>query len=87
MIILSIVATIGMGIYLDGYVIHPPAHYTGICPPPAHISNNGQNCTIPQVSEVTSGTVTKETTIQVPAGTVIVPNGTSTKTVTTTVTG
>lgn len=76
------IGMIGMGIYVDGYVIHPPAKFTGICPPPAHISNNGQNCTIPEVSEVTSGTVTKETTIQVPAGTVIVPGQTTTVTVT-----
>lgn len=82
LIILAIFGTIGFGIYLDGYVIHPPKQYSGICPPPAIISHNGGTCTISQVQIVTSGTVTKATTIQLPAGQIIQTQTTVTKTVT-----
>jgi hypothetical protein len=69
MILLAIFGTVGFGIYLDGYVIHPPAQYTGICAPPAAITRGG--CYITQVEVVTvSGTAT-QTTIQIPAGTIL----------------
>ena len=76
LIILAILATFGLGIYIDGYVIHPPKQFDGICPPPASI--HGQSCTISQVQIVTSGTTTKATTIQVPAGTIITNTATTT---------
>jgi hypothetical protein len=82
LIIVSILAAVGIGIYIDGYAIHPPSQYTGICPPPAQI--HGQSCTYSQVEVVTSGTVTKETTIQIPAGTIINAQTTTTTTVTVT---
>ena len=69
MIIVAIFSTIGIGIYIDGYVIHPPAQYTGLCPPPAQIQSGG--CFITQVEVVTvSGTQT-QTTIRLPAGTIL----------------
>jgi hypothetical protein len=84
MILIAILGTFGFGIYVDGYVIHPPAVFQGTCPPPAHISNNGQTCTIGQVVTVTQGSSTQVTTIQVPAGTVLTQTVTTvTKTVTT----
>ena len=82
MILVAIIGAVGFGIYVDGYVIHPPKQYSGICPPPAVISHNGQVCTISQVQIVTSGTVTKATTIQIPAGQIIQTQTTVTKTVT-----
>lgn len=48
---------IGFGIYFDGYVLHPPRQYTGICTPPAEIK--GPNCVLVQTQAVTvSGSVT-----------------------------
>jgi hypothetical protein len=71
--LLVLLAAIGTGIYLDGYAIHPPAQYTGVCPPPAQIKASG--CFITQTIQVTvSGTVT-QTTAQIPAGTILT-NGT-----------
>lgn len=63
----------GIGIYLDGYVIHPPQQFTGICPPPNDVIR-GDGCYSEQVVTVTQGTVTKVSTIYVPAGHVL--NGT-----------
>ena len=71
--LLVLLAVIGAGIYIDGYVIHPPAQYTGLCPPPAQIKANG--CFTIQIETVTiSGTATI-TTVQVPSGQILV-NGT-----------
>jgi hypothetical protein len=74
LIIIAVFGTIGFGIYLDGYVIHPPAQYTGVCPPPARIEKGG--CYLTEVEQVTvSGTQTV-TTVQIPSGTVLLSNGT-----------
>lgn len=78
MILLTILGTLGIGIYIDGYVLHPPAQFNGICPPPARISNNGQSCTISQIATITQGSTTQVTTIQIPAGTVITQTQTMT---------
>ena len=75
MVIIAVFSTIGVGIYVDGYVIHPPAQYTGVCPPPAQITGGG--CFLFQVQQITvSGTQTV-TTVRIPAGTVLLPNGTA----------
>ena len=63
-----LLAMLGFGVYIDGYAIHPPAQFTGICPPPAHIARGG--CWDILVQEVTIGTTTTVTTISVPAGTI-----------------
>lgn len=71
--LLVLLASVGTGIYIDGYVIHPPAHYTGLCPPPAQIK--GGNCIQIIITQVTvSGTVTRQTqTVQ--AGQIINATG------------
>lgn len=69
LVLLVLVASIGVGIYADGYIIHPPKQYTGICPPPAQI--RGGNCVVITVEVVTQGTSTVTRTITSPAGTVL----------------
>ena len=71
--LLVLLASLGIGIYIDGYAIHPPAQYTGLCPRPATIRSG--NCVQIIISQITvSGTVTQSTqTIQ--AGQVLI-NGT-----------
>jgi hypothetical protein len=75
-IILAVLATIGTGIYIDGYVIHPPAQYTGVCAPPAQIS--GKGCYITEIQQIeVSGTATV-TTISISTGYIVLPgNGTA----------
>jgi hypothetical protein len=84
MIFVSLLAAIGLGIYVDGYIIHPPQQFTGVCPTPAHISGNGGHCTNTEIDTTTVGTVIKTTTVQVPAGTILIPNATATVTKTVT---
>lgn len=86
LIIVGLLSMLGFGIYLDGYVLHPPAHYTGICAPPDTISGNGQRCTYSQIETITQGSTTKTVIVQVPAGQVLLPNSNTTTTVTKTVT-
>lgn len=55
-----LLAALGFGIYVDGYVIHPPAQYTGLCGPPAQITKG--NCIEITTEVVTvAGTVTTVT--------------------------
>jgi hypothetical protein len=75
MVIISLLASIGIGIYLDGYVIHPPAQYTGICASPAHIV--GPSCETSVSEVVTVGSTTETKVVQQPAGIVLLPNGTA----------
>lgn len=75
MVLLSILATVGFGIYVDGYVIHPPAQYTGICPAPARITGN--QCLLTEIETVNQGTTTTVTTVQIPAGTIQYSTGTT----------
>ena len=52
-----LVSAIGVGIYTDGYGIHPPTQYQGHCPAPATIRNS--NCVLINIQTITvSGTVT-----------------------------
>lgn len=61
--LLVLLAALGMGIYIDGYGIHPPAHFEGICPAPAQIRGGG--CIIISVQvETVSGTTTVITQTQ-----------------------
>ncbi len=77
MIVLTIFGMFGFGIYLDGYGIHPPQQYTGVCPAPAII--RGGNCiNIVSVTITQSGTTTTTTSSE-QAGRLILPNGTSIK--------
>ena len=69
--LLVLVAMLGFGIYVDGYVVHPPAQYTGICQLPAQISSNGKNCDITVIQTVTSGTVVTTTHVTQTAGIVL----------------
>lgn len=72
--VLVLIVTVGMGIYIDGYGVHPPAQYTGVCPPPAFV--RGDSClTAVVVTVVVSGTTTTKV-IDQPAGHVILPNST-----------
>lgn len=75
MIVITLFASLGIGIYLDGYVIHPPTHYTGICPPPARIHSN-DTCTIASETTITNGQSTSVKIVQVNNGTIILPNST-----------
>jgi hypothetical protein len=83
MILIGLLSSILFGIYLDGYGIHAPEQYTGVCPPPATI--HGQSCTTGQIETVTVSGTTEQKVIQVPAGEVLAKNGTVT-TITRTVT-
>jgi hypothetical protein len=75
--LLVLLATLGIGVYVDGYVIHPPAQYTGICPTPAVV--RGGNCVQIIITQVTvSGTLTYQTQT-IPAGHIILPNATKEK--------
>ena len=61
--LIVLLTSIGIGVYVDGYGIHPPAQFTGICPAPAQIK--GGSCVIITVQQVTiSGTVTTATYTQ-----------------------
>ncbi len=77
MLVITLLGAIGAGIYIDGYAIHPPAQYTGVCAPPAFI--RGQNClqALP-VTVVKDGSTTTTTTLA-QAGSIILPNGTAKK--------
>ena len=67
--LLVLVTAVSVGIYIDGYGVHPPTQYTGICAPPAQITHGG--CYIKTVQIVTqSGTVTTVTVTQ-PAGQIV----------------
>ncbi len=56
--LLLLLAFVGFGIYVDGYVIHPPAQYTGVCSPPAQILKG--NCVrLIITTAVVSGTTTQ----------------------------
>jgi hypothetical protein len=71
--LLVLVTALGVGIYVDGYVLHPPAQYTGVCAPPGVIRNG--NCELITVQVVTNnGVVTTETLTQ-QAGQVINATG------------
>ena len=68
MMLIALFAMVGFGIYADGEILHPPAHYTGVCPAPATI--HGSSCTLSQIGTVNEGSTTKTTTVQIPAGTI-----------------
>lgn len=85
MIVLTVMGTIGAGIYIDGYVIHPPQQYTGLCPPPAFIRSG--NCLTTQTVTITRSGTEQLTTTQVPAGQILLPNETSHTTSSVTTTG
>ncbi len=63
LVLITLLAAVGIGIYIDGYAIHPPAQYTGVCPPPAQIKSGGCILVTYQVATV-SGTVTTYTVTQ-----------------------
>jgi hypothetical protein len=67
--LLLLITAISMGIYIDGYGIHPPKQYTGICPAPAQI--RGANCDLITIETVTQGTSTVVKTITQSAGQVL----------------
>lgn len=69
MILLAIFGTLSFGIYMDGYVLHPPAQYTGVCPPPAQIKSGG--CFTSQVEVITVNGVATQTVVQIPSGTIL----------------
>jgi hypothetical protein len=75
MILMAALGTTGAGIYVDGYGLHPPKQYTGICAPPAFINRDGCFVTVTSVVTVNGQPQTKTTTI--PAGHVIIPNSTA----------
>jgi hypothetical protein len=77
MIFLTLFGTVGVGIYIDGYVIHPPAQYTGICPAPATITHG--NCVQSVLVTITRSGTEAVTTQTIQAGTVLLPNGTGLK--------
>jgi hypothetical protein len=67
--LLVLLSALGVGIYVDGDIIHPPVQYTGLCSPPGVI--RGGNCIIITVEVVTTaGTVTTVTQTQ-QAGTIL----------------
>lgn len=72
LIAITIAGSIGTGMVIDGYVINHPVQLLGHCPSPYVLTGNGcfQNL-------ITTGADGKQTTTQVPAGTVTWPNGTS----------
>ncbi len=72
LVLVTLVAAVGIGIYIDGYAIHPPAQYTGVCPPPAQITK-GSCFLITTSVQTVSGTVTTVTYTQ-PAGYIVTPN-------------
>lgn len=67
--LLVLLASVGIGIYLDGNVIHPPAQYTGVCPPPAQITKG--SCYITQVEVVTVSGTASQTTVLIPSGHIV----------------
>ena len=71
--LLVLLAALGMGIYLDGYVIHPPAQYTGICSPPAQITRGG--CYVAEVVTITRSGTESVTTQYIPSGTIVNATG------------
>lgn len=79
--LLVMLTAFGIGVYIDGYGIHPPQYETITCPAPAHITSKG--CYISEVLAVTkSGTVTYTTEQVATQGQLIVTQTTVTKTVT-----
>jgi hypothetical protein len=66
---LVLLASVGIGVYIDGYGIHPPAQYTGVCPPPAQITGGG--CFITQIEQITVNGQVTQTTVKIPAGQII----------------
>lgn len=62
--LLVLLTSLSIGIYLDGYGIHPPQQYTGICAPPAQIKGGGCIFTLVQVVTGTNGVATTTTVTQ-----------------------
>lgn len=73
-----LVAAVGIGIYADGEVIHPPVQFVGHCPSPATI--RGGNCIEVVITTATVGSTV--TTIRNTQQAGVVENLTSTMTVT-----
>lgn len=67
--LLVLLALTGIGVYIDGYYIHPPAQYEGICASPAEILHG--NCVSTTVTTVSVGNTVKTTTITQQAGQIL----------------
>lgn len=68
--LLVLATALSVGIYIDGYGVHPPQQFTGICPPPAQITHGSCITKSIQVVTGTNGAVTTVTYTQ-QAGTII----------------
>ena len=73
MVLIAMLGSIGGGIYIDGYGVHPPAVYTGVCASPAFIK--GGSCLQTTVSSVTVNGAVTYTTVTEQAGSIVL-NGT-----------
>lgn len=67
--LLVLLALTGLGIYLDGYYIHPPAQYEGVCASPAEILRG--NCVSLSVTTISTSNVVKTVTITQQAGQIL----------------
>jgi hypothetical protein len=74
MIVITLLGTVGAGIYIEGYGIHPPAQYNGLCSQPATIVKG--DCIQSQIVTITRSGTETTTTTQVHTGCIIIVNST-----------